>query len=247
MHNCQEMTQPWLETMETSIKSGSTSFVECHGKEMFSYMNENKELNDLFANAMDSVESLTGLDYLKDFNWNAFDRVIDLGGSKGSKSIAVLAENPDLTSVVFDREAVTRNAKQSWENKINEQILNRITYIGGDLFSSELPVAISDTDLYLLIAIFHLLDETQSIALLKRITGAMNEVNATIAIVDMVLPDTQASMTQASFDMQMLMGTNGCERTVAQWHDIFEQANVELVETVSIRTFGKVMVLKKQT
>ena len=46
--------------------------------------------------------------------------------------------------------------------------------------------------------------------------------------------------------MQMLMGTKGCERTAGQWHNLFEQANVELIETVSIRTFAKIMVLKKR-
>ncbi|TWX64332.1 methyltransferase [Colwellia demingiae] len=247
MHNCEEMTLPWMDAMEAGIKDGEIPFVQCHGSEMFSYMNNNKELNDLFANAMDSVESLTGLDYLQDFNWRCFDRIIDLGGSKGSKSIAILAENTTLTSVVFDRDAVTHDAKESWKNKINDQILDRITYVGGDLFSSNLPIPTSDKNLYLLIAIFHLLDDADSVALLKRITASMDGINASIAIVDAVLPETQASITQTSFDMQMLMGTKGCERTATQWHNLFEQANLELVETVAIRTFAKVMVLIKRS
>jgi len=245
MHNCEEMTLPWMDAMEAGIKHGDTPFVQCHGSDMFSYMNDNKALNDLFANAMDSVESLTGLDYLQDFNWSCFDRIIDLGGSKGSKSIAILAENSELTSVVFDRDIVIQDAKENWKNKINEQILDRITYVGGDLFSTDLPIAISDKDLYLLVAVFHLLDDAQAITLLKRITASMTGVDASIAIVDAVLPDTQANITQTSFDMQMLMGTKGCERTTEQWHHLFEQANIELVETISIRTFAKVMVLKK--
>jgi hypothetical protein len=246
MHNCEEMTLPWMGAMEAGIKHGDTPFVQCHGSDMFSYMNDNKALNDLFANAMDSVDSLTGLDYLQDFNWSCFDRLIDLGGSKGSKSIAILAENSALTSVVFDRDIVIQDAKENWKNKINEQILDRITYVGGDLFSSDLPIASSDKDLYLLVAVFHLLDDAQAITLLKRITASMTGVNAAIAIVDAVLPDTQANITQTSFDMQMLMGTKGCERTANQWHQLFEQANVQLIETVSIRTFAKVMVLKKR-
>jgi len=149
--------------------------------------------------------------------------------------------------VVFDRDAVTHDAKESWKNKINDQILDRITYVGGDLFSSNLPIPTSDKNLYLLIAIFHLLDDADSVALLKRITASMDGINASIAIVDAVLPETQASITQTSFDMQMLMGTKGCERTATQWHNLFEQANLELIETVAIRTFAKVMVLNKRS
>ena len=245
MHNCQEMTLPWMDAMEAGIKQGDVPFVQCHGSDMFSYMNSNKELNNLFSSAMDSVESLTGLDYLQDFNWTCFDRIIDLGGSKGSKSIAILAENTKLTSVVFDRNAVTKEAKESWKNKIDNQVLDRITYVGGDLFSSDLPIPTSDKNLYLLIAVFHLLDDAQAIMLLKRISEAMAGIDATIALADAVLPDTQANITQTSFDMQMLMGTEGCERTATQWHKLFEHANLELVETVSVRTFAKIMVLKK--
>ena len=111
MHNCEEMTLPWMGAMEASNKDGDIPFVQCHCSDMFSYMNNNKDLNDIFANAMDTVESLTGLDYLQDFNWDYFDRIIDLGDSKGSKSIAILAENPALTSVVFDRDIVIQDAK----------------------------------------------------------------------------------------------------------------------------------------
>ena len=113
------------------------------------------------------------------------------------------------------------------------------------MFTSALAIATSDKDLYLLVAVFHLLDDAQAIALLNQINTAMKTVNASIAIVDAVLPDTQVNITQTSFDMQMFMGTKGCERTAIQWHNLFEQANVELVETVSIRTFARVMVLKK--
>ena len=245
MHNSSEMTLPWMDAMEASIKVGGTPFVECHGSDMFTYMDNNQPLNELFANAMSTVESLTGLEYLQDFNWGSFSRLIDLGGSKGSKSLSILAKHTHLTATVFDREEVVNGAKDSWRDTVAEQVLKRIDYIGGDLFSSLLPVAKSEKDLYLLVAVFHLLDDEQSITLIKRICDAMGDFNATIAIIDMVVPDIQANITEASFDMQMLMGTSGCERTAVQWQYIFEQANIKLIETVSIQTFAKVMVLTK--
>lgn len=247
MHNTAEMTLPWMDPMEASIKDGTTPFAECHGSDMFTYMDNNKGLNNLFANAMSTVESLTGLEYLHDFNWNEFSRLIDLGGSKGSKSLSILAKNPHLTSTVFDRIEVINGAKDSWRDTIAAQVLNRIDYIGGDLFSSILPVAISDKDLYLSVAVFHLLNDEQAISLIKLICKAMGDFNATIAIFDMVIPMTKANLTDTSFDMQMLMGTNGGERTAMQWQYIFEQANVELIETVSIQSFAKGLVLKKRS
>ena len=245
MHNSPEMTLPWMDAMEESVKDGKTPFSKCHGSEMFSYMDKNKGLNDLFSNAMNTVEALTGLEYLLDFDWSAFSRIIDLGGSKGSKSISILTEHQNLSAVVFDRCEVIADARESWQGKIDEHVLDRINYEGGDLFYSSLPNAESDHDLFLLIGVFHLLDDAQAVTLLKRICMAMNNFNPTIAIVDAILPETQANITEASFDIQMLMGTNGGERTVAQWKNVFDKANMQLIETVAVQTFAKVMVLKK--
>ncbi|EPJ52915.1 MAG: hypothetical protein OFPI_12270 [Osedax symbiont Rs2] len=246
MHNSSEMTLPWMDAMQASIKNGGTPFVQYHGSDLFTYMDNNQPLNTLFSNAMNTVESLTGLEYLQDFDWSAFDRIIDLGGSKGSKSLAILAEHAHLSAVVFDRTEVVKGAKDYWKEIVSDQVLKRVDYVGGDLFSSILPEAKFEKDLYLLIAVFHLLDDAQAITLINRICDAMGHLPATIAIVDAILPEQQASFTDASFDMQMLMGTMGRERTLNEWNNIFNLAEVELVASVEIRTFAQVMVLKQK-
>ena len=47
MHNSVEMTLPWMDAMEASIKNGGTPFAQCHGSDMFTYMDKNKQLNEL--------------------------------------------------------------------------------------------------------------------------------------------------------------------------------------------------------
>lgn len=245
LHNSIEMTQPWMDALEKSMSSGAVPFAECHGSDMFSYLGEHHKLDNLFSNAMNTVEALTGLEYLQDFSWGSFSHIFDLGGSKGSKSLSILANHPQLTATIFDRPEVVKDAKLSWKNKVNKDILDRIDYIGGDLFTSPLPAPASDTDAYLLIAVFHLLCDEDAATLIRRICGAMGNINSTIIIADMVLPETGASITEASFDMQMLMGTNGGERTAEQWAQVFKLANVYLLESVSIQSFGKMLVLKR--
>ena len=48
---------------------------------------------------MDSVEALTGDSFATDFDWARFDRIIDIGGSKGSKSVAILKRHPHLKAL----------------------------------------------------------------------------------------------------------------------------------------------------
>ena len=96
MHNSPEMVKPWIGTLETSIRDGGIPFEKANGVDLFEYMNQNKEFDALFSQAMDSVEHVAGVQFLEDFNWSQFQRIIDVGGSTGSKSLAILKANPEL-------------------------------------------------------------------------------------------------------------------------------------------------------
>jgi len=86
---------------------------KCMALTCFAYMDQNKYFDLLFSQAMDSLENLTGNVFLKDFNWGGFDRIIDVGGSKGSKSISILKSFPNLRAVVFDRSQIIEAANTS--------------------------------------------------------------------------------------------------------------------------------------
>ena len=245
MHNHQDMSQPWMSSLSEGIKTGQSPFSLRHGEDMFTHMDSHLELNALFTSAMTSVESLTGLEYLSDFDWKQFDRLIDVGGSRGSKSLSILAANPSLTATVFDRTTVVKGAKSYWLNeKIGKAVLERIDFVGGDFLVDPLPEATSSKNLYLFIAVFHLLSDQDAVHLLQKSRIAMGDSRSKIAIADAILPETQATLTDASFDMQMFMGTNGKERTEKEWLTLFAQAGFELIEIVSIRTFASVLIIQ---
>jgi hypothetical protein len=103
MHNSIEMSKPWYEQLEHGIRSGEVPFQLSHEQELYAYMDNHAEFDVLFSDAMDSVEALAGNSFATDFNWGVFNRIIDVGGSKGSKSLAILKQYPHLTALVFDR------------------------------------------------------------------------------------------------------------------------------------------------
>lgn len=43
------------------------------------YLDTHPEFDQLFSEAMSSVEHLTGNEFLQDFNWGEFKRLIDVG------------------------------------------------------------------------------------------------------------------------------------------------------------------------
>lgn len=243
LHNSSEMSRPWFEELGPSMRSGEPPFLLCHGEELFDYMDNHSRFDALFSEAMEAVESLTGTDYLQDFDWGRFERLIDVGGSTGKKSIAILEHHPQLHALVFDRQQVVATAAEGWRGRVDESLLERIEFVGGDMFTA-LPPAISDRDLFLFMAIFHGLGDEEALLLLQRLKQACSNYHPAIVIVDTIAQSTRLDPNIAAFDMQMLIGTRGRERTLAEWQLLLQQGGFVLSEVVTVRTFARMLVVQ---
>jgi len=243
MHNSPEMTKPWMESLEESICDGGVPFAKANGVDLFSYMDQNKDFDLLFSQAMDAVENLTGNLILEDFNWGRFDRIIDVGGSKGSKALSILQSYPNLKAVVFDRPQIIEAAKTHWNGKIAPDILTRIDFQGGNLFET-LPTAASDNDLFVFFAIFHGLSDEECTKVLINLKAAIGTHKSYVLFGDAVAEETHINSTVASFDMQMLIGTTGRERTSSEWGRLLENSGFEIVEIMNVRAFAKFIIAK---
>lgn len=139
-HNSSEMNRPWYEQLEQGIRSGDAPFRLTHGQELFAYLDEHAEFDGLFSKAMDSVEALAGDSFATDFDWARFDRIIDIGGSKGRKSIAILKRHPHLKALVMDRTQVIQGAAQYWYGREDHALLERLSFQAGDLLERHADV-----------------------------------------------------------------------------------------------------------
>jgi len=243
MHNSAEMSRPWFEQLEQGVRSGNVPFQLTHGQELYSYMDGHAEFDALFARAMDSVEALMGDSFATDFDWQRFDRIIDVGGSKGSKSLAIMKRHAHLTALVFDREQVIRTAASYWTGKESPALLSRLTYQAGDLLTS-VPAAKDDKDIYFLSAVLHGMDDEQCVKVLRNLLTASAATGARIALLELVVAELKADFSSTAFDMQMFMGTRGRERTLPEWQNLFDQSGLALEEQVGLQSFGRILVLR---
>ncbi len=244
MHNSAEMSRPWFEQLEDGVRNGLVPFESQHGKPLYAYMSEHAEFDALFADAMDGVEALSGDSFAADFDWGRFERVIDVGGSKGSKSMAILKRHPGMTALVFDRESVVREAEQYWQAKADTGLLNRMDFLAGDLLDS-VPKASGEKEIYLLSAVLHGMDDEECIKVLRNLADASAGTGVRVAVLELVLPDTRTDLAAASFDMQMFMATRGRERTISEWQALFERSGWMLEERVGLRFFGEILLLRE--
>lgn len=243
MHNSEAMSRPWYEQFGHGVKSGAVPFELAHGEVLFAYMDTHPGFDALFSRAMDSVEALTGDSFATDFDWGRFERVIDIGGSKGAKSLAILKRHPHPQALVVDRDQIIREAGQYWKGREDDALLARLNFQAGDLLAS-VPAAKSDKDIYLLSAVLHGFDDDTCIRALKNLAAASAGTGARIALMELVMEELHPGLTGTSFDLQMFMGTRGRERTLREWQALFDRSGLALEELVSLRSFGKILVLK---
>lgn len=242
LHNSPEMSRPWFEALGPALRNGEVPFVKTHGEELFDYLDHHPQFDALFTGAMASVEAITGTNYLDDFDWGRFERLVDVGGSNGSKALAILKRHPHMRALVFDRPQVIENAIADWRGKVDAKLLARITFSGGDMLES-IPPAHSERDIFLFIAIFHGMSDFQVGKMLTNLRTACGSYRPTIAIIDCVAEARHIDPTIASLDMQMLVGTRGRERTEAEWRALLERSDFALKEIVLLRTFVRLLVV----
>jgi hypothetical protein len=240
MHNSQAMGQPWFEQLERGVREGVAPFRLSHGEELFDYLNHHPDFDQLFSQAMDSVEALTGDSFATDFDWGRFERIIDVGGSRGAKALAILQRHPQLSALVVDRAQVIAEAQTYWGIHRTPGV-ERMRFEAGDVLQT-VPHAKNDKDIYLLSAVLHGFDDALCIQALTQLAYASGSTGARIAIMEVVMPEQKADLARASFDMQMFMGTRGRERTLAQWNALFARSGVVLDEVVDLQ-FGSILVV----
>lgn len=243
LHHSDEMSRPWGEQLERCVREGGIPFQRTHGAALFDYMDQHPAFDALFAQAMDHVEALSGDSFVRDFDWSRFRRVIDMGGSRGSKAIAILKRHPHLHALVVDRAQVIQGAAGHWQGDVAPSVLARLRFQAGNLLESA-PMAINDQDIYLLSAVFHGFDDPTCIQALRNLARACGGTGARIALLEMVMAESRADLACAAFDMQMFMGTRGRERTLGEWQRVFDEGGCVLEEQVNLQSFVRMLVLQ---
>ena len=144
-----------------------------------------------FADAMSMFESGHGSAIpalLKHYPWGAIGKgtIIDVGGSHGSRGIAIAEKYPSLHCIVLDLPEVVADGP----SKIPSDLKSRVTFAAHDFFT-EPPEVAKAADVYLFCRIFHNWSDKYSIKILRSLVPAL-KYDARILISDICLPEPHA-------------------------------------------------------
>lgn len=127
---------------------------------------------------------------VKGFPWASLGaaKVVDLGGSNGSVSLAIAEAHPDLHFSVQGRPEIIEGLS---EDSIPPHLKDRISFMAHDFFTEQPVVA----DLYLFRYIFHNWPDAYAVKILRQLIPVLKP-GARVLINDHLLPEPNtASLT----------------------------------------------------
>ena len=207
-----------------SVQTGSPAFNTVFGASLFDYLQQNTDAADAFNQGMANVSSMLAYAVLMAYDFAGISSIVDVGGGQGKLLEKILQFNPDITGTVFDTASTIEGAQQGFGGDLRKR---RCSYVVGDFFTS-VP---QGADAYLLCGVIHDWDDRRALRILRNCRRAMTE-KGRLLIVDMVVPDTDATSFSKLLDLNMLAMTGGRERTKAEFQALLDAADYKLTRII---------------
>ncbi|XP_059741348.1 acetylserotonin O-methyltransferase isoform X2 [Bos taurus] len=232
-----------------AVREGRNQYLKAFGipsEELFSaiYRSEDERLQ--FMQGLQDVWRLEGATVLAAFDLSPFPLICDLGGyfikvdsltlsrlwvppksggchsphslagGSGALAKACVSLYPGCRAIVFDIPGVVQIAKRHFSASEDE----RISFHEGDFFKDALPEA----DLYILARVLHDWTDAKCSHLLQRVYRACRTGGGILVIESLLDTDGRGPLTTLLYSLNMLVQTEGRERTPAEYRALLGPA-----------------------
>jgi acetylserotonin N-methyltransferase len=220
-----EALYPMWGHLGDAVKEGSNRWKQVFGIEgaIFSGFFRTEEAMRTFLRGMHGLGMTISPQIVELFDLGRFRRMADLGGGTGHLAIAACERYPSLHGVVFDLPKVTAVAREMIEQS---SARGRMEAAPGDFFADELPQA----DLYSLGRILHDWCDEKCGDLLRRIYGSLPSGGALLVMEKLLAPDGVGPVSANLQSLNMLVVTEGRERTLHEYTQLLRAAGFAEVE-----------------
>ncbi|MBC7819953.1 MAG: methyltransferase [Planctomycetaceae bacterium] len=205
--------QAWGDLLH-NVQTGETAFDHVFGESLFEFLRHTPENAAIFDQGMVGVHGRETDAMLAAFDFSDIRVLADIGGGNGSVLVAVLAKNPSLNAILFDRADVVDRAKA---NLVQAGVAERVQFIAGDFFQS-VP---NGADAYFLRHIIHDWGDQRATTILKNCRAAM-PTDGRLLLAEFVLPDGPEPFHGKWFDLAMMVVTGGQERTETEYRRLLD-------------------------
>lgn len=216
---------PLWSHFDDAVREGTNRWPQTFGSRdaLFSHYFRDEASTAAFLGGMHGFGQITSPLVIRAFDLEGFTHLVDLGGATGHLAIAACEEYPRLTATVFDLARVEPFARVHISRS---HAAERMRFIEGDFFKDALPAG----DLYALGRIVHDWAEPQISGLLRKIYDAL-PTGGSLLIAEALLEEDKSGPVYALMqDLNMLVCTDGQERTFSEYRELLDGAGFAKAE-----------------
>jgi acetylserotonin O-methyltransferase len=204
--------------IEDAIREGTPRWKQVFGTEagIFDHFFRTEDAKQSFVQGMHGFGLLSSPRVVEAFDLARFQRMVDLGGATGHLAIAACERYPHLRAVVVDLPQVIDAARQYVSR--SSRAADRVMVTAGDFFCDELP----DADLFAMGRILHDWGEEKIRALLTRIYSRLPAGGGILLAEKLLYEDKAGPLSAQLQSLNMLICTQGKERTLSEYRDLLE-------------------------
>jgi hypothetical protein len=207
--------QSWGE-IEHSVRTGQPAFEHVFGAQLFDYYTAHPEAGRVSADALNSLSAADNAAIVAAYGFPESSTVIDVGGGQGTLLVAILAANPGLQRVLFERHPVLEMAEA---RLATAGVGARCELVGGDFFAG-VP---GSGDFYLMKKVIRDWSDEAARSILACCHTAM-PTTARLLLAEQVVPEGNQPSAAKWLDLLMLTYAGGRERTEAEYRDLLAGA-----------------------
>src|SRR5262245_33218576 len=182
-----------------SVATGEPAFRHEHGEGIFDYLAGHPDEARVFQTWMTDQSRLQSEALLEAIDLTGVERLVDVGGGRGTLLAALLEANPGLRGVLYDRPEVASTA----EALASAGIAERAEAVGGDFFES-VP---GGADRYLAKLVIHDWDDERALRILDAVRRAIPP-HGLLLLVEHLLPEGDGYDHAIWLDLNMLVVTD---------------------------------------
>ena len=215
--------------LEDAVREGSHRWPQTFDSQgpIFDHFFRDAESTRTFLLGMHGFGVLSSPRVVAAFDLSRFRKLVDLGGATGHLAIAACERYPELHAAVFELPVVVEFAKEMAQTS---PARDRLSVISGDFFTDELPEA----DLFAVGQILHDWTEEKILRLLRKIHDAAPKGGGLLIAEKLLAPDKSGPVMAHMQSLNMLVCTEGKERTLDEYSALLR--GVGFSEVTGVKT-----------
>ena len=218
--------------LETAVRKGIHLWETTFGLKgnIFDHFFKTEESKRDFLLGMHGMGMLSSPLVVRAFDLGKYQHLVDLGGATGHLALEAARRYPKLKATVFDLPPVVASAREFLSGQPDG---SRIDLLPGDFFTDALPAA----DLFALGRILHDWSVDKIRTLLRKICDRLPKGGALLIAERLLNAEKTGPIRGQLQSLNMLVCTEGKERSVAEYRALLEEAgftDVQARETGSV-------------